>query len=138
MTTQTLTLEIGDALYQRLLERASRVQRTVEAEALDLVAQGVLDQIEPELEAAITELRFLDDSALWQAARIHMDPAGAAQLETLHTKRQREGLSAEEAELARVLAGMYERAMVIRAEAAALLYERGYDVSELRSDPPPV
>jgi hypothetical protein len=136
MTTQTLTLEIGEPLYQRLQERALRAHRTVEAEALDLVAQGVLDldQLEPELAAAISELRFLDDTALWQAARMHMTLADAERLEVLHLKRQYDGLAVDEAEEARGLTGTYERIMVIRAEAAALLKERGYDVEVLRSE----
>lgn len=140
MTTQTLTLELGEPLYQRLQERAQRTQRTVEAEALDLVVQGVLDleDLEPALEAAIAELRFLDDAALWQAARMHMASADAEQLQTLHLKRQREGLREGEADEARALTGTYERIMVVRAEAAALLKERGYDVAVLRSDPPHV
>ncbi len=138
MTTQTLTLELGEPLYRRLQERALRTRRTVEAEALDLVAQGVLDheQLEPELAAAVAELRFLDDAALWQAARMHMAPADAERLETLHLKRQREGLSVDEADEAGRLTDTYERIMVIRAEAAARLNERGHDVGALRSVPP--
>jgi len=140
MTTQTLTLELGEPLYQRLQERAQRTQRTVEAEALDLVAQGVLDleDLEPALAAAIADLRFLDDAALWHAARMHMAPADSDQLQVLHLKRQRDGLSEREADAARALTGTYERIMVMRAEAAALLKERGYDVAVLRSDPPRV
>ena len=140
MTTQTLTLELDESLYQRLQERASRAQRSVESEALELVTQGVLDLdlLEPELAAALAQLRFLDDAALWQAARMHMMPIDAERLEALHVKRQREGLSSVEADEARGLTGTYERIMVTRAEAAALLKERGYDVGGLRSDPPQV
>ena len=94
------------------------------------------EQLEPELAAAVAELRFLDDAALWQAARMHMVPADAQRLEILHLKRQREGLSADEADEAGRLTGTYERIMVIRAEAAARLKERGHDVGALRSAPP--
>lgn len=132
MATQTLTLELGEPLYQRLQERA---QRTVEAEALDLVANGVVefDQLEPELTVAVAQLPFLDDVALWQAARMHMAPTDAELLEELHLKRQREGLSVGEADEARTLTRTFERIMMIRAEAVALLHERGHDVEVLRS-----
>jgi len=140
MTTQTLTLELGEPLYQRLQERALRTQRSVEAEALDLVANGVLDldQLEPELAEAVAQLRFLDDAALWQAAHMRIAPTDAELLEGLHVKRQREGLSTGEADQARTLTRTYERVMLIRAEAAALLHERGHDVEILRSGPPRV
>lgn len=65
-----------------------------------------------------------------------MAPGDAERLEALHLKRQREGLRVDEADEARGLTGTYERIMVLRAEAAALLKERGYDVGGLRSDPP--
>src|SRR5580765_3664682 len=119
MTSQILTIEIGEPLYQRLKERAERTQRTVEAETLSLVAEGILDleQLEPELAAAVADLRFLDDAALWQAARMQMAPADAERLELLHLKRQSDGLSTDEAAEARRLTGLYERIMVLRAEA---------------------
>ncbi len=138
MTTQTLTLEVGEPLYRRLQERAMRSQRTVEAEALDLVAREVLglEDLEPDLAAAVAQLHFLDGAVLWQAARMRMEPADAERLEALHLKRQRDGLNPDEADDARGLTGTYERIMLIRAEAAALLKERGYGVAALRSDPP--
>lgn len=102
------------------------------------VAQGVLDldQLEPELTAAAAELHFLDDTSLWQVARMHMTHTDAEQLETLHLKRQYEGLTVDEADEAHGLTGIYERIIVIRAEAAALLKERGYDVEVLQSESP--
>lgn len=49
----------------------------------------------------------------------------------LHEKRQREGLDDAEAEEAARLTQQYERALFVRAHAAALLKERGFDVSTL-------
>jgi len=47
----------------------------------------------------------------------------------LHLKRQREGLTATEAAEAAGLTRQYERVMLVRARAAALLRERGHDVT---------
>jgi hypothetical protein len=55
----------------------------------------------------------------------------AAELEALHLKRQREGLTESETETLARLVRQYERAMLVRAQAAALLKQRGYDVAEL-------
>ena len=55
----------------------------------------------------------------------------AAHLEELNHKRQREGLTAEERQMAEALRHQYERAMLVRAEAMAKLKERGHDISAL-------
>ncbi|MGH2593985.1 MAG: hypothetical protein ACRDGG_10775, partial [Anaerolineae bacterium] len=74
---------------------------------------------------------LLDDEALWRAARSLLPAQTAAQLEDLHLKRQREGLSEPETQTLAGLVRQYERAMLIRAQATALLKQRGHDISEL-------
>src|SRR5437867_11208893 len=71
MTTQTMILELPNALYQKLKARAEQTHRTVEAEALDLLATSVpvADDLPADLEAAISPLNLLDDESLWRAAR---------------------------------------------------------------------
>ena len=73
----------------------------------------------------------MDDAELWQAARTRLSEEASAQLEDLHFKRQREGLSESEARMLAELVGHYERSMLIRARAAALLKLRGHDLSGL-------
>jgi hypothetical protein len=91
----------------------------------------VAEDLPAELEAAICPLIVLDDAALWQAARSHFPTDAAQQLEELHLKRQRAGLTEAEAQTAAALVRQYERAMLVRAQAAALLKQRGHDVSSL-------
>ena len=55
----------------------------------------------------------------------------AARFSELNRKQQREGLTDEEYRALDGLRRGYERVMVVRAEAAALLKQRGYDVSKL-------
>jgi hypothetical protein len=50
-------------------------------------------------------------------------------MEDLHLKRQREGLTDAEAKTLDGLVRQYERTMLVRAQAAALLKARGHDVS---------
>jgi hypothetical protein len=47
-------------------------------------------------------------------------------------KRQSEGLNEEEQTLLNQLVAGYDKALVVRAEAIALLAQRGFDVSVLR------
>lgn len=137
MPTQSVTLRLPDALYQHLKRRAEQAQRAIEDELLDVVAAAVLvdDELPLELSEALSSLALLDDEALWRAARTRLPAEAAEELEGLHLKRQREGISALEAEQTAALLRQYERAMLVRAQAAALLKQRGHDVSVLLTSP---
>lgn len=133
MATQTLTLKVPDPLYARIRHRAEKANRTVEAELLDVLAAAVSGDgdLPPDLAEAIAALALLDDAALWQAARSGLDLTASSRMEELHRQRQSAGLTdGEESEL-RELVRRYERAMLVRARAAALLRQRGHDVSGL-------
>ena len=137
MSTQTLTLHLPDGLYARLQQRARESHRTLEAELLELLSSAVPgDQDLPNsLSADLAQLDTMDDAELWRAARSKLSKKAAAQLEALHVKRQSEGLSESEAQVLAELVGQYERSMLIRARAAALLKERGHDLSGLAAGP---
>jgi hypothetical protein len=83
------------------------------------------------LEEELSRLDKTDDGTLRLAARGHLSLEASRQLEDLHLKRQREGLSEVETEALARLVEEYERAMLIRAHAAALWKQRGYNPSEL-------
>lgn len=71
-----------------------------------------------------------DDESLWRIARERLAGELAERLETLHFKRQR-GLTESEDEQRAMLIEQVEQIMVARPQAAALLAQRGHDVSEL-------
>jgi hypothetical protein len=133
MAVQAVTLHLPSPLYEQLKRWAEQTHRSVEAELLEVVAAAVpvADDLPADLAQVISPLALLDDEALWRAARSHLPAEAAAQMEQLHLKRQREGLTGSEAETLAGLVRHYERAMLVRAQAAALLKERGYDVAEL-------
>lgn len=133
MTVHAVTLHVPSLLYEQLKRRAEQAQRTVEAELLDIVVTSVpmSDDLPADLAEAITPLELLDDEALWRAARGSLPAETATQMEDLHLKRQREGLTDSEVKTLDGLVRQYERTMLVRAQAAALLKERGHDVSQL-------
>ena len=133
MTVHAVTLHVPSLLYEQLKRRAEQAQRTVEAELLDIVVTSVpmSDDLPADLAEAITPLELLDDEGLWRAARCSLPAAAATQMEDLHLKRQREGLTDSEVKTLDGLVRQYERTMLVRAQAAALLKERGHDVSQL-------
>ncbi|MBI4630473.1 MAG: hypothetical protein HZC38_02970 [Chloroflexi bacterium] len=133
MVAQSIMLNVPLPLYNLIKNRAEQSHRTVEAELLDVVATAlpISDELPPELSEAITPLTLLDDEALWRAARSHLAAETAEQIENLHLKRQREGLTESESQTLQGLMRQYERMMLTRAHAASLLKKRGHDVSEL-------
>ena len=133
MATQTLTVQLPDRLYTRLEERASQSNRTLEAELIDVLATAIPIQsdLPPDIAKEIAQVEQLDDASLWQAARESLTAETAACLEQMHFKQRREGLSETEARTLAALVRQYERTVLLRAQAAALLKKRGHDVSSL-------
>ena len=77
-----------------------------------------------DLENTLVQLFLLDDATLWRAANTPFAADAARQLEDLHLKCQREGLTEHEAQAAAALVQQYESVMLVRAQAAALHWHR--------------
>ena len=137
MSVQSVTVDLPSALYRRIRRRAEQTHRSVEAELLDVVAAAVpvADELPADLNEALSPLALLDDASLWRAARTRLPAEAAEQMESLHLKRQREGLTEPEAQMLMGLVRQYERTMLVRAQAAVLLKQRGHDVSALLATP---
>jgi plasmid stability protein len=137
MSTQTLTIHLPEGLYSRLQQRAGESQRTLEAELLEVLNRAVQAEptIPPSVLQELSKLPTMADAELWQVARSSLSRQKAARLEALHLKRQREGLTASESRLLADLVEDYERSMLIRAHAGALLKERGHDPFALKPAP---
>jgi len=89
-------------------------------------------ELPPDLAEAAAALSPLDDEALWEIACSRLSPDIASELEALNWKQQAEGLSPGERKRQEELIRQYEKTMLVRARAAALLKERGYDISKSR------
>jgi Mg/Co/Ni transporter MgtE len=130
MSTRAITLRLPGPLYQRLDERATKNQRTIEDEAVTLLASA-LWEAEAESPELAQVLDLLDDETLWRAARHWLADEAADALKELHRKRQREGLTECESQTVAELLSLYKRQRRIRSHAATLLKKRGHDVSSL-------
>ena len=137
MTNRSIVLDLPEDLYERLKRQAEQARRTIEDEVADLVDRSLpkQDTVPPDVMELLDQLDVVSDDALWRAARGRMSKKSLARLESLHHKRQREGLTDAEAQEAAALTIQYERTVLIRAHAAALLKQRGHDVSMLLSKP---
>jgi hypothetical protein len=142
MTMQTLQLNLPNELYQQVKQRAGKTNRTVEAEVIGAVEALLAaddDQVglPPDVAEEIAQLPFLDDAHLWQAARQLAPPEKNERMQELVLKQQAEGLTEAEQQEAQQLQQYAHRLMMIRAEAAVLLQQRGYDITTLRQPVPP-
>lgn len=135
--TQTLVVELPSGLYTRIQERAAHANRSVQDELVQLLAASIppADDVPAEVQQSFAALEMLDNEAVERAARTRLADELAAELESLHLKQQREGLTPPESARCAELVRAYERAMLIRAHAAALLKQRGIDISSLTTAP---
>ncbi len=133
MSAQAVTLHLPASLYDLLRQRAQEARQSLEAEILDVVTSAIrpIDELPPDLREAIEPLRGLDDEALLRAAMDRFPVEAAERFTELNHKQQRESLTDEEIRALEGLRHGYERVMVVRAEAASLLKQRGHDVSKL-------
>ncbi len=133
MTAYAVTLQLPSPLYSHFQSRAERAHRSLEAELLDAVATVASDEddLSPDLARAVADLKLLNDEELWRAARNRLSDDVRARLEALNLRQQREGLTPAEKESLEHLVEQYDRTVLLRAEAARLLKERGQDLSGL-------
>jgi hypothetical protein len=136
MGDRTVTVTVPPGLYEHLQQRAQQRQRSIEDEVvLTLVAAlPAADALPSDFEATLASLVSLDDESLWRVARSRVADEDASRLADLGDRRQRGGLTDSELREAEDLIQRHDRVMVVRAEAAALLKQRGHDVSRLLSE----
>jgi hypothetical protein len=89
--------------------------------------------LSPDFLKTLESLEALDDRELWRLAGEVMSLEASRELESLHLKMGDQGLSPEEDAARARLIQEYERSMLIRAQAAKLLKDRGRDISRLLS-----
>ncbi|MCO5193146.1 MAG: hypothetical protein M9928_11510 [Anaerolineae bacterium] len=133
MARHTLTLTVPAAIYRQIEARAKRTGRTLNAEVVALLEKSLAGDGFPTTGAFLAQLALLTDTELWLAAAVRARPEEDLLMQQLLDKRQRTGLTALENDSLQQLATHFERIMLTRARAAALLKQRGHDVTTLSS-----
>jgi plasmid stability protein len=98
MAVQTVTVHLPDTLYHQVKQRADQMHRSVEDELVAVVAEALptLDDLPTDIAEAMTQLIFLTDKELWQAASATVAASEHKRMQALLLKRQREGLTPHE------------------------------------------
>ncbi len=131
MSVRTVTLELPEHLYVRL-ERAAQATR----QSLDEILLRVMqvgsptgwDDAPAEFQTDLAALDRMDDTALWNIARGHKTEADMTRYQTLLDKNANNTISAEEQVELSQLRTEFDRQMLRKAHAAALLRWRGHQI----------
>ena len=131
MPVETVTLQIPELLYQRLVNTAHATQRPLEEvmiHALQVGSPPTWDDVPPEFQADIAALDKLDDNTLWQIFHSRKTAADMERYNILLERNSSNTLTeAERLELI-ALRTEADSFMLCKAQAAVLLRWRGHSV----------
>jgi hypothetical protein len=133
MTTHQVTITLPEEIYRKVKEQSQLMEWSVETEVAAVVISSYQEQdkLSPDMKRQLSELKFFTDEELWQAARMTAPPEKEERMQELMDKQDLEELTSSEQQEVETISDYYSRIMLIRAEAAVLLKERGYDVDQL-------
>lgn len=130
MAGPTVTLILPETVYAELRQRALNHRRRLEDEAATIIA-AIDGEGAPPLDlAAVTAIAALDEDGLWRVSQSRPTEEDTVLLDVLVAKRRRQGTTPDEDRLVAELVDRLDRVMALRAEAIALLHQRGADVAE--------
>ncbi|MFB2937722.1 hypothetical protein ACE1B6_20940 [Aerosakkonemataceae cyanobacterium BLCC-F154] len=128
MPTETITLQIPEILYQRLVNTANATQRSIEEvilHALQVGSPPQWDDVPEEFQADIAALDKLDDNTLWQIVNSRKTAGEMERYDSLLERNSNGTLTdAERLELM-ALRQEADLFMLTKAQAAVLLRWRG-------------
>lgn len=130
MTTQTVSVQLPEPIFRKLKRAADVTCRPVE-EVLAATLNAALPEpsgLPPELADELASMHLFSDDALWAATEPSLSPTEQRRLGQLNRiAGQRLLTKAEEAEQERLLAA-YHRSVLRRAQALAILTQRGHPI----------
>lgn len=131
MSFHTISLNVPENLYLRLQQAAQATQQPLEKillRAMQLGSPPGWESVPAEFQADLAALDRLDDDSLWEIARLQRGEAEMVRYQILLDKNANTSLTpAEKIELDE-LSTTFDRAMLCKAQAAALLKWRGHQL----------
>jgi predicted transcriptional regulator len=128
---RTVTIQLPENLYLRLQQTAQATRQPLEEiflRALQVGSPPTWETAPAEFQADLAALDRLDDAALWRLARYRATPSLSDRYQTLLDKNANNDLSAEERAELTQLRTEFDRHMLRKAHAAALLQWRGHQI----------
>jgi hypothetical protein len=128
----TVSVEVPEPFYRRLQHIAEITHRSVEDVLISSV-NAVLPQaqdIPPSIANELAAMSMFNDEALWASAASSLAPSQSKRLQQLNAAAKRRSLTPAEDKELETLIEDYDRAVLRRARALALLAHRGYDITQ--------
>ncbi len=129
MAVETVTLQIPEIIYQRLVNTARATQRPLEEvmlHALQIGSPPAWDNVPEEFQADLAALDKLDDNTLWQIVRSRKTAADMERYNILLEGNSNNILTEAERLELMTLRHEADRLMLCKAQAAVLLRWRGH------------
>lgn len=132
MMSTAITFELPPAVFEQLRSTARRQNRPVAEIVKDIVLREIpeLPALPADVEAELATFSQLSDDLLWLIARSTLTPQQQRELADLNDQAQRRRLTQAEQTQQQQLIGAYDRVLARRAQAAFVLRQRGYDLSD--------
>ena len=131
MATETVTLEIPEMMYVRLVNTAKATHRPLEEvilRALQIGSPPTWDDVPAEFQAEVAALDKLDDNSLWQIARANKTTEDMERYNILLEGNSSATLSEEERLELMALRHNMDLFMLCKAQATVLLRWRGHNI----------
>ncbi len=129
MAVETVTLQIPEIIYQRLVNTARATQRPLEEvmlHALQIGSPPAWDNVPEEFQADLAALDKLDDNTLWQIVRSRKTVADMERYNILLEGNSNNTLTEAERLELMTLRHEADSFMLRKAQAAVLLRWRGH------------
>ena len=130
-TMQTFTLNLPNLLGTRIQRLAHKFKKTEQEILLDAITTALppLVGVVPELADELAELTFLNDATLWRIARSTLPQEQYNQMDELLARKGQGQIIATEQQTLDELVEQSQNLTLKRGQAAVLLQQRGYDLS---------
>lgn len=131
--TETVSLQIPEPLYQRLVNTARAAKRPLEEIMLHALAVGSppdWGNVPDEFQVDLAALDKMEDEALWKIACSRKTAVDMSRYDQLLERNQSNTLTQEEKMELMALRTEADRFMLCKAQAAALLRWRGHNIPD--------
>ena len=135
MNAQKVVITLPDKIYEWVKKKSQLTQRTVADEVAAVIISSVPEQevIPLDIDQELSTLDLFSDNELIDAAQLTAPESKTDRIQELLEKQQLEGLTEVEKQETELLSHFFNRIMLVRAKAAVLLKERGYNLNETLS-----
>ena len=131
MTAKTVTMQLPENLYVRLQQTAQATQQSLEEillRALQVGSPPAWESAPAEFQIDLAALDRLDDATLWRVARSRATSSDTKRYQSLLDKNANQSLSSQEQADLVQLRFEFDRRMLRKVHAAALLKWRGHQI----------